>query len=210
MSAQIQFRRGTTLEWFTANPLLVEGELGIELDTGKIKLGNGVQSWNSLAYATGADGPQGIQGIQGIQGETGNAGLATTNSLLISPIEQSNVVSTGASGIINLDVIISSHWIYTQNATSNITLNIRASNTQTLNNLLSVGESKSVVFCNTTGEIGYYPNVFQIDGVLSTVRWAGGIQPITGSPDALDTYSFVITKIGSGSFLVIANQTRYA
>ena len=42
----------TSSEWTSANPTLKKGEIGIENDTGKFKLGNGSTSWTSLAYAT--------------------------------------------------------------------------------------------------------------------------------------------------------------
>ena len=50
MSVRIQFRRGTAAEWTAANPVLAEGELGIELDTDFIKIGDGTTAWNSLSY----------------------------------------------------------------------------------------------------------------------------------------------------------------
>lgn len=59
---QIQLRRGDAMEWAESNPVLAEGELGVELDTGKFKLGNGVDYWNDLDYASGPTGPAGPQG----------------------------------------------------------------------------------------------------------------------------------------------------
>ena len=53
MAIQIQLRRGDAADWTSANPLLAEGELGIELDTIKIKIGNGIDNWNALAYVSG-------------------------------------------------------------------------------------------------------------------------------------------------------------
>jgi len=50
MANRIQLRRGGAQEWANANPILAQGELGIELDTGRIKIGDGVTSWNSLRY----------------------------------------------------------------------------------------------------------------------------------------------------------------
>lgn len=51
MANTIKLRRGNASQWTSANSLLAEGEIGIELDTGKFKIGNGSASWNSLAYA---------------------------------------------------------------------------------------------------------------------------------------------------------------
>ena len=53
MSVQIQLRRGTAAQWTSANTLLAQGEIGLEYDTGKIKVGDGTLAWNSLAYFTG-------------------------------------------------------------------------------------------------------------------------------------------------------------
>jgi hypothetical protein len=50
IKAKQQQRIDTAANWVTKNPVLLVGELGIESDTGKIKVGNGVAVWNSLAY----------------------------------------------------------------------------------------------------------------------------------------------------------------
>jgi hypothetical protein len=50
MATQIQLRRGTAAEWTTADPILAEGEMGIELDTRNFKIGNGVDNWTDLTY----------------------------------------------------------------------------------------------------------------------------------------------------------------
>jgi hypothetical protein len=47
---RIQFRRGTTAQWASENPILAIGELGLELDTAKIKIGDGSTAWASLDY----------------------------------------------------------------------------------------------------------------------------------------------------------------
>jgi hypothetical protein len=51
MAVKIQIRRGTAAEWTSANPTLLSGEQGLETDTGKTKIGDGVTAWNSLGYA---------------------------------------------------------------------------------------------------------------------------------------------------------------
>jgi hypothetical protein len=51
MATKIQLRRGTASAWALANPVLAEGEIGVETDTDKFKIGDGITSWNSLGYA---------------------------------------------------------------------------------------------------------------------------------------------------------------
>jgi hypothetical protein len=43
-------RRDTAANWTSANPTLLAGEIGIESDTSKIKLGTGSTAWTSLSY----------------------------------------------------------------------------------------------------------------------------------------------------------------
>ena len=52
MADVIQLRRDTASNWTSANPTLASGELGLETDTGKLKLGTGALVWNSLSYYT--------------------------------------------------------------------------------------------------------------------------------------------------------------
>ncbi len=51
MANRIQLRRGGAQEWANENPTLAQGELGIELDTNRFKIGDGVRGWNTLPYA---------------------------------------------------------------------------------------------------------------------------------------------------------------
>jgi hypothetical protein len=46
----IQLRRDTASNWTSANPTLAQGELGVETDTSKIKVGDGSTAWSSLSY----------------------------------------------------------------------------------------------------------------------------------------------------------------
>ena len=49
---RIQWRRDTAAAWTAANPILYEGEAGLETNTLKVKVGDGITAWNSLAYLT--------------------------------------------------------------------------------------------------------------------------------------------------------------
>lgn len=50
MPTIIQFRRDEAADWISADPVLAEGELGVETDTLAYKVGDGVQSWTELPY----------------------------------------------------------------------------------------------------------------------------------------------------------------
>ena len=48
--ATIKLRRDTTVAWEAANPVLADGEPGLDTTTGLVKYGNGISTWNSLPY----------------------------------------------------------------------------------------------------------------------------------------------------------------
>ncbi len=50
---QMQQRRDTAANWTSANPTLLAGELGLETDTNKFKIGDGTSNWQSLGYIPG-------------------------------------------------------------------------------------------------------------------------------------------------------------
>jgi len=64
MATRIQLRRGNAADWTTANPLLAQGEIGVELDTLKFKIGDGSTSWTGLSYGLSAL-PEEIDEIDG-------------------------------------------------------------------------------------------------------------------------------------------------
>ena len=53
----IAFRRDSASDWTSANPTLLVGELGIETDTLKIKVGDGTSAWNDRGYIGWNDPP---------------------------------------------------------------------------------------------------------------------------------------------------------
>jgi hypothetical protein len=52
MFKKIQLRRDTAENWENVNPILSSGELGVDLTSKKIKLGDGSTQWNELDYLT--------------------------------------------------------------------------------------------------------------------------------------------------------------
>ena len=61
-SVRLEVRRDTTANWSNVNPTLLAGEPGFELDTKKLKIGDGSTPWNVLPYYIGATGPTGPVG----------------------------------------------------------------------------------------------------------------------------------------------------
>ena len=47
---RFRVRRRTAADWTSVNEVLLDSEIGLETDTRKIKIGDGVTAWNSLGY----------------------------------------------------------------------------------------------------------------------------------------------------------------
>lgn len=48
--ARFQLRKGTAALWASVNPILADGEPGLETDTGRLRMGNGVAQFTALPY----------------------------------------------------------------------------------------------------------------------------------------------------------------
>lgn len=68
---RVQHKRMTASEWADSSLVLLDGELGVESDTGKVKVGNGRDSFSALQYLTGPKGDRGERGEQGPKGADG-------------------------------------------------------------------------------------------------------------------------------------------
>ena len=47
---EIRLRRNTSTQWVSLDPVLGPGEQGYEIDTNRIKVGNGSTRWSQLEY----------------------------------------------------------------------------------------------------------------------------------------------------------------
>lgn len=73
MADRIQLRRDSAANWTASNPVLSDGEVGLEQDTSQFKVGNGTTAWADLPYG-GIQGPQGDTGAAGEDGATWHDG----------------------------------------------------------------------------------------------------------------------------------------
>lgn len=95
MSVKIQIRRGTSSEWTSSNPILSEGELGLETDTNKVKVGNGTSTWTQLSYLIDSFATSIADKVSKSGGDTITVTTGSTVPLTI----QNN--GTGASLVVN-------------------------------------------------------------------------------------------------------------
>ena len=89
INTKIQLRNDLAATWNSRNPVLKKGEIGIEIDTRKMKVGDGTTTWNALSYM-GSDANDILAvinenrdtctQIELTQGQTDADGLATITS----------------------------------------------------------------------------------------------------------------------------------
>ena len=81
MANKIQIRRDTTAHWGVSDPILSQGELGLDTTLNKMKIGDGVSHWSELSFFIGNTGATGATGATGPQGPAGVTQLSNlTNS----------------------------------------------------------------------------------------------------------------------------------
>ena len=111
MANTIQHKRGTAANWTSADPTLAAGQVGVETDTGKFKLGDGSTAWSALGYfepaAAVAAWSYGGENYGYAMGGTGSPTSTISNSIqkysftsdgngTVSPITLHTKVSDGA------------------------------------------------------------------------------------------------------------------
>lgn len=197
MSTQIKVRRDTAANWSSSDPTPAQGEICLETDTGKGKIGDGATAWTSLEYSIVVDPVPATAG-------------SLDRPVLSSPQENCQVSATAATGTVQVDLTTAAVWYYTASASANWTFNFRGDASTSLDSLLAVGDSVSVVFLVTQGATPYYPTAFTVDGSAVTPKWSGGAAPAAGNASAVDAYSFTIIKTGSGAFTVLAGAGSFA
>lgn len=68
---RVQHKRMSASDWASSSLVLLDGELGVESDTGNVKVGNGRDRFSALQYLTGPKGDRGERGEQGPRGADG-------------------------------------------------------------------------------------------------------------------------------------------
>jgi len=126
-NVKILLRNDTAANWTTKNTVLGKGEMGIEIDTGKFKFGDGTTVWGSLGYAgtvvsasatnghINIDGtdttvytlPVGATVIGGVKTTASGAGTVAIDSVGAMALNNSGVtagtytkLTVGASGVV--------------------------------------------------------------------------------------------------------------
>jgi len=134
-----------------------------------------------------------------------------TNKTIKYLYENATVSASAPSATTNYDVLTQSVQIYTSDATTDFTLNIRGDSGTTLSSILDTEKSVSIALMVTNGATPYYPDVIEIDGSTVTPKWQGGTAISSGNASSIDVYFFTIIKTAATpTYTVLASQTKFA
>lgn len=140
---QFQLRRGLASEWTSVNPILASGEMGLETDTYKVKVGDGVLNWNDLPYGIGQADLQAVT----LAGNTTNTAISITNSAVSSNSVTGALTVTGGVGI-GGNLNVGNNITITGNASVNsLSANTTVATNLVLGNaaVINVGTSPTVI-----------------------------------------------------------------
>jgi len=155
-------------------------------------------------------------GSASITGAITGASLVTTGAVTIGgtttlqqALEKVTISATAATGTVQFDALTQAILYYTTNASGNWTLNVRGNSSTSLDSVMSVGQSLTLVFMATQGTTAYYETAITIDGSSITPKWQSNLSPSAGTVNAIDVYSFTIIKTASATYTVLASQMPF-
>ena len=153
-----------------------------------------------------ASGQLGLQAA-GVTALTLNSTNATFNKSLL---ETATITAAAPTATQNYDAITQQVQNFTTSTANNWTLNIRGSSTVSLNTLMAVGQSLTLVVIVTNGATAYYASALTIDGTSVTPKYQGGTAWTSGNASSNDVYSYTVIKTASATYTVLASQTKFA
>ena len=166
MASIIQIRRDTASNWTTANPILALGEMGAEIDTSKIKIGDGTTAWTSVPYLIDAGDYLTATSTNTLTNKTitfaGNTltGVAPTTTPTLTGVKETKVAIAAAE----IDLALGNY--FTKSSVGTLTL--------TLTNQATTGSVSAFVLELANGAS---PAVTFTFNAGSTVTWAAATAP---------------------------------
>lgn len=202
MATQRQLRRGTTSEHSSFTGAI--GEVTVDTDKDVAVVHDG---------STAGGHPQAKDSlVVHLAGDETVAGKKTFTAFnkFQALREKWNIVADNlASGDNNFDVLTAAAWYWTTAGDTNATLNFRGDGSTTLNSLLGIGDSVTLVAVVTHTGTAYLINALKIDGSSVTPKWVDGTAPSAGSVNALGVYTYTILKTADATFTVLAQRTKW-
>ena len=138
----------------------------------------------------------------------------TSNTLtMAAAIENAVLVAAAPVAAQTIYASNGSLQYFTTAATTNWIPNFTYSSANTLNSVLSVGQTMTFAILVTNGyPAAYYSNTANIDGtnVGVTQYWQSNLIPTYGNTNGIDAYAYTIIKTSSTpTYTLLASQTQF-
>ena len=151
---------------------------------------------------------------------SGGLDATDANSQVKDVFEKTVVRDNYENGAINIDLTKGSLVNFTQECSTNFTINIRGAEKTdiaeaiTLNDYLPVGRSVVVTVLILMGSSAYVmsnPTTtgFKIDGNDVVVKWINSTAPTSGFTNAVNAYTFAIIKNAAADFTVLGTLSSF-
>ena len=203
MATRIQLRRGIASSWTSSNPILASGEVGVETDTNKIKIGDGSSNWNELDYFADVYSASAAI-IAYIDSEVGGL-IDSAPALLDTLNELAAAIGDDPSFFSNIRTTINSASATAYSSASAYTNAASASLVSYTNsqiNALSttdIEEGSRLYFTNeraiNSGSATYILQTSQ-QSIINTASAAAVTAVLDGAPGALDTLNELAAALG--------------
>lgn len=149
---RIQLRHDTATNWTANNPVLAEGEVGVEFSTIegsttpiiKIKIGDGTTAWNDLAYYGDSKGNADVA-LTEVTPADGQTDLAAINAAITDPKTGNYAV---VKRVINGDKVELTAYVYVNDAWYALDGNYNAENVYFANDLLTTTAIGNITLTN--------------------------------------------------------------
>ena len=151
-------------------------------------------------------------GRVGIGSETPDTELFVVGTTYVEEIKEKVTLSASrANSTINFDLRTQSILFLTLSSSGNWTLNFRADNGNSLNSIMSAGQSFTCVTIVSTGTTVYYNSAVQIDGTTYVPYYLNGLSPqaVVSNSNSIQNYAYTIIKRGNAVFNVLASVNEY-
>ena len=198
LSALMKQRYDTAANWTAQNPTLLAGEIGIESDTKKWKVGTGSTAWTSLAYAIGgtypivnADIAAGAAIVDAklatitTAGKVSNSATTATSAYIASTIVARDASGNFSAGSITASLNgIAAHVITNANLTGDVT---------------SVGNATAIA-AGVIVDADVNASAAIADTKLATIATAGKVSNSATTAASANTPSAIVARDASGNF----------
>ena len=194
MPNTIKLRRATASQWSTANPTLNEGEVGVNLTTGQIKIGDGSTAWNTLGYVIETVTGSQAKADAAVASATGtastdatskvstHAGLTATHGVsgvIVGTSDSQTLTNKTINGISNTLTVLNSQTTATDANTASAIVARDASGNFTASNI-TIATPTSALHAATKA---------YVDNVTSGIHTHGSVFAATAAALATSTYA---------------------